>query len=280
MIDPMNGFTKDFDRKNEGIFYDSITDYIIHVEDEGQGAMYEELFEKIFDKNTKYEVLDGFSGKNEVLEEALRDKKNRNSKYIYLLDKDFDDKKPNEKLKKLKGYSYNELKKNPEIKYLKRYSIENYLMNLEGIKGYLKLNGIKNSEMLDLENVIEEIKVICIEISKMFLYNNYYGIRNEQKIRGLVKLEKMKYLDDQPSRYIYSLKSGIEEELYSLQMDNITTIFNENDIVGKDLLEAIRIRSGIIFKLSSHLKEQQFRNYLAQKIGGKELEEFKEIILS
>lgn len=276
----MNGFTKDFDRKNEGIFYDSITDYIIHVEDKGQGAMYEELFEKIFDKNTKYEVLDGFSGKNEVLEEALRDKKNRNSKYIYLLDKDFDDKKPNEKLKKLKGYSYNELKKNPEIKYLKRYSIENYLMNLEGIKGYLKLNGIKNSEMLDLENVIEEIKVICIEISKMFLYNNYYGIRNEQKIRGLVKLEKMKYLDDQPSRYIGSLKSGIEEELYSLQMDNITTIFNENDIVGKDLLEAIRIRSGIIFKLSSHLKEQQFRNYLVQKIGRKELEEFKEIILS
>ena len=133
MKNPIEYYDKPRKQNNRDKFYFGLRKIHIYVEDSGKKFGYKLLFKKIGMED--FECFDISDGKKGVINHYFKNeneiKSNSEVRYIFLLDKDFDNKCIHHNNKRLEGHSFEELKKHKNFVIWKKYCIENYLSALD-----------------------------------------------------------------------------------------------------------------------------------------------------
>lgn len=273
----MNGLNACFKekkaRKNKEKFYKHIRDIIYHVEDYNQKVLYEILFEKVL-QNKKIQIIDEYSGKNDIVKKA-RDfvHSSDGAKNYFLLDKDYYSLFPDMIMPNVSDMSFNQIKSLENVIFLKRYSIENYLFSEPGIRKSLTIQGYSNSELesVDISLLMKKCLESTLEGAKLFLINNKYCLGSREKICILVDIETLTLKSDKVEEYKNIFNSSMLQEI------DLLTITHK-DIPGKEVLNLFKakLRSLGLTKFNDAI----FTRSLAEFIEDEGIDELREILVS
>lgn len=132
MKSPMKYYDEQRKQNNRDKFYYGLRNIYIYVEDRGKKLYYNHLLKKIGIK--EFECFDIIGSKKGLINHYFINKNEYQNtskiKYIFLLDKDFDDKCIQHNLR-LEGHTFEELKAHENFVIWKKYCIENYLVSLD-----------------------------------------------------------------------------------------------------------------------------------------------------
>lgn len=252
MSDPMKYYNTKRKQNNRDKFYVGLRKIHIYVEDGGKKRYYELLCQKIglenfecFDitENKKGVIKHYFNNKNEFINDSEK-------KYIFLLDKDFDDKCEHFNSKRLEGHTFNELRTHPNFVIWKKYCIENYLTDLDLV--------IKTSELLccteinkeDYEKNYLKLYSGVFHLTSYYFFNMYFDLNLEYKINRYFDYKNFKLKLDEEIKIKEILSKGFlqnrdsyiecKDKEYEVFFGELKERLDEKyDIHGKEFLEGI-----------------------------------------
>lgn len=261
MKDPRDYYLKRLKRDKLDIFYEGIRKIFIFVEDEGKKAFYKILLENLGVED--FECFDISNGKKGVIKKYFDNREkyinSSEKRYIFVLDKDYDNKCKHHNLERLVEHTFEELKRNEYFVIWKKYCIENYLINFELIKEVVELiRGKEFNEELYRESYIK-LQNLLLKLSKYYYFNSYFNLNLEYNIYSYlaekeIKLKNEERLIEILSEGFEKIKESLEEmelgkkEVYSQfkemnfdeTLKKISESFNENeDIHGKEFIKGI-----------------------------------------
>lgn len=261
MKDPIDYYLKRLKRDKLDIFYEGIRKIFIFVEDEGKKAFYKILLENL--EVEDFECFDISNGKKGVIKKYFDNREkyinSPEKRYIFVLDKDYDNKCKHHNLERLEDHRFEELKKNEYFVIWRKYCIENYLMNFKLIKEVVELiRGREVNEQLYKESYMK-LQDLVLKLSKYYYFNSYFNLNLEYNIYSHLAENKIELKNEEG--IIETLSKGFEKikeclvemesekkEVYSQfkemnfdeTLKKISESFNENeDIHGKEFIKGI-----------------------------------------
>jgi hypothetical protein len=253
----------------ESIFYDQFNECDFYIEDEEQEELYYLIIKKLFPKISMSKIFP-LKGKDNVLAHSFEN--NGTKKYVYILDKDFDD-------------LLNKTTDRDNIFYLKCYCIENYLLENEAIVSFVisEKPKLKRSDIKKRFDSKLYIKYLSENFAYLFFLYFLVQSRLSRKIknckkspeefrdkknRSLVNAAAIKTFEKELSIVLKNenISLSIKEE-YLKNESLFAKIYEDNileNISGKYLLNFMQKKIKIEFKCSQQPFDS-FRYRIAQQ---------------
>lgn len=256
-IDPINSLIN-ANMNNADMFYRGMKKYFLYFEDNGKEYFYKYLLWRLFPEEKENIYIDTTStGKSDLTKKYFDNQEKyantSDKRFIFILDKDFDDKRFFLSCKSLSGRTFEEVKKHKNFLILNHYSIENYFLKKKEIiaEACFIAFGIDKNFLIDN---FDKIKNLFIEVSKLMYIPNIIDLEKRSgaarfidystislKNDEIIKVEK-EYEENFNKRKdsIFKEKKCNKEFNYCAVKEIFLNLFdNEKDIIGKELMIAI-----------------------------------------
>ncbi|MGL5204157.1 hypothetical protein [Cetobacterium sp.] len=230
----------------------------VYVEDRNCAGLYEILFEKIY-PGKEIKVFDYFDGKANIIKryKELENAKILNSKIIFLLDRDYENKFENRNYRTLHGDTFKSLKLNPNFRIWEKTNIENYLLeNKDTVNKAFRCASFKGIEKF--QNLLTEDKYVLIqaifkELSLNYMVSHLFEGKFKKIPLSHIKipccsfekeytymLEILRVHVNQNKNNYYQEIVDIENKDFDKIVEEFRASFNEEtDIDGKQMLKWI-----------------------------------------
>lgn len=209
MKNPIEYYDKPRKQNNRDKFYFGLRKIHIYVEDSGKKFGYKLLFKKIGMED--FECFDISDGKKGVINHYFKNeneiKSNSEVRYIFLLDKDFDNKCIHHNNKRLEGHSFEELKKHKNFVIWKKYCIENYLSALDLVIKTVEILCRKEIDKKEYEKKYLELYLQVLNLTKFYYFSSYFDLNLEYNINRYFNKEDLILKEEE--------KNKIEEKLFN-----------------------------------------------------------------
>lgn len=261
MSDPLKYYKIRRKQDNRDKFYVGLRKIYIYVEDEGKKRYYELLCEKIGLKD--FECFDITGSKRGVIKHYFNNenefRNDSEKKYIFLLDKDFDDKCEHFNRKRLEGHTFNELKMHPNFVIWKRYCIENYLTDLDLVIKTVELLCCKEIDKIEYKKNYLKLYYGVFHLTSYYFFNMYFDLNLEYKINRYFDYEKIQLKPDEEVKIKKILSNGFlqnrdnyieckDKEYENFFCELKGKLNDKYDIHGKEFLEGILKLNKLILK--------------------------------
>lgn len=251
-IDPINSLI------NADMFYRGMKKYFLYFEDNGKECFYKNLLWELFPEEKENIYVDTTStGKSDLTKKYFDNQEKyantSDKRFIFILDKDFDDKRFFSSCKSLSGKTFEEIKIHKNFLILNHYSIENYFLKNKEIIADACFVAFGIDKQFLIDN-FDKIKNLFIEISKLMYIPNVIDLEKRGGVGRVINFSNISLINDEVIKvekeyeenfnkrkdFIFKDKKCKKEFNYSEVKDIILTLFDsEKDIIGKELMMSI-----------------------------------------
>lgn len=282
---------------NIDMLYRGMKKYFLYFEDNGKEAFYKKLIVELFPEEKGNVYIDTTStGKSDLTKKYFNNQEKytntSDQKFIFILDKDFDDKRLFLECKNLFKKTFGEIKTHNNFLVLNYYSIENYFLKNKEIiaEACFVAFGIDEQFLLDH---FEKIQNLLIEVSKIIYISNVIDLENKGGVARFIDYLNICLKDQEIINVEKEYKKNFEERKNiifkdkkckkNFSYDNVKKIVlelfdNEKDIIGKELMLSILKIIKIKYDCREVNKDLFFRELLTKTLPLKDvaLKELKE----
>lgn len=291
-IHPINSLLE-ASSNNTDMLYRGMKNYFLYFEDNGKQGFYKVLIERLF-PNEKIYIDTNSNGKSDLIKRYFENeekyKNTNNKKFIFILDKDFDDKRYFLSCKNLLGKTFEEIKNHINFLIFTHYSIENYFLKDEATitEACFIAYGIAEKSITD---VFQKTKELFVKISKIIYIQNVIDLEKNNGVDRFIdysticlKNDEIKKVEkeyeenfNKRKKTIFCKKKCNKDFSYSEVKNIILTLFdNQKDIIGKEFIMTILKVLKIKYKKKQVNKDLFFRSLLMLSIKNEVLDELKQ----
>lgn len=285
------------DMSDADIFYRGMRKYFLYFEDNGKESFYKNLLWELFPEEKENIYVDTTStGKSDLTKKYFDNREKYvntfNKKFIFVLDKDFDDKRFFMKCKNLLGKTFEEVKNHENFLILSHYSIENYFLKKKEIIAAACFMAFGIDKQFIIDN-FDKIKKLFIKISRLIYIHNVIDLNKKSGAGRFIDLSTISLKNDEVIKvekwyeenfnkrkdFIFREKSCNKDFNYSKVKDIVLNLFdNERDIIGKELMLTIMQIAKVKYQVKEFNKDAFLRILSIKALEQKDeaLEELKE----